>query len=404
MTETLRAAFVIARRDFVATVFRRTFLFFLLGPLLPVGMGFMLTGLGAQIAVDAARPTIAVVARADQFDLLARAHDRLAATTSLTTIDLIRAEPAADPVAQRGRLLARTTPPIVAVMEGGLDHPRLIGAIGQDGNAFGQLQHMIDDARLSRLRPDQSLGNPIALDATVRASGSVVTGHDITARAGQFILFFLTIFLAGAVLSQLVEEKTNKVIEILAAAVPVNAIFVGKLFSMLAISCVGVAVWTFTGAMAIAGFSAGGLATLPAPAVGWTLFLFLAAGYFAMTYLLIGSVFLGIGSQAESVREIQTLNMPVVLAQSALLGFAMTTVGHLDEPRGLVGAIFPLSSPLTMVAWAAEKPQIWPHLVALAWQALWVALILRLAAALFRRNVLKSGRPWRWPWQRKVAG
>jgi ABC-2 type transport system permease protein len=32
---------------------------------------------------------------------------------------------------------------------------------------------------------------------------------------------------------------------------------------------------------------------------------------------------------------------------------------------------------------------------------LWVALILKLAAAIFRRSVLKSGPARRWPWQRK---
>ena len=38
MRELLRAAFVIARRDFTATVLSRTFLLFLLGPFFPVLM------------------------------------------------------------------------------------------------------------------------------------------------------------------------------------------------------------------------------------------------------------------------------------------------------------------------------------------------------------------------------
>ena len=51
-------------------------------------------------------------------------------------------------------------------------------------------------------------------------------------------------------LSQLIEEKSNKVIEVLAAAVPVDAIFLGKLFAMLAMSLVGITVWTSAGAAA----------------------------------------------------------------------------------------------------------------------------------------------------------
>jgi len=59
-------------------------------------------------------------------------------------------------------------------------------------------------------------------------------------------------------------------------------------------------------------------------------------------------------------------------------------------------AIFPLSSPLVMVARAAEEPEIWPHLAAVAWQLLWVGLIVRLGASLFRRTVMKSGPRGKW--------
>jgi ABC-2 type transport system permease protein len=42
-------------------------------------------------------------------------------------------------------------------------------------------------------------------------------------------------------------------------------------------------------------------------------------------------------------------------------------------------------------------------LLALGWQAIWVALILRFAAAVFRRSVLKSGKSRRRFWQRGTA-
>jgi ABC-2 type transport system permease protein len=71
-------------------------------------------------------------------------------------------------------------------------------------------------------------------------------------------------------------------------------------------------------------------------------------------------------------------------------------VGSPDSGLTLAAAAFPLSSPLTMVAIAAQRPDIWLHVAALAWQMLWVAIILRLGAGLFRKTVLKSGpaRPW----------
>ena len=114
--------------------------------------------------------------------------------------------------------------------------------------------------------------------------------------------------------------------------------------------------------------------------------------YFAMNYLLLGALFLTIGAQASTVREVQTLSMPVTFGQVVIFGFAATAVSAPDSPMGLAAAIFPLSSPLVMVARAAQQPDLMPHLVAIAWQLLWVAAILMIGARMFRKTVLKS-----WP-------
>jgi ABC-2 type transport system permease protein len=132
------------------------------------------------------------------------------------------------------------------------------------------------------------------------------------------------------------------------------------------------------------------------------MFLALVVIYFAMNYLLLGSVFLSIGAQASTVREVQTLSMPVTVAQVLIFGFAALAVGSPNSPMAIAGAVFPLSSPLVMVARAAELPQLWPHLLAIAWQALWVGLIVILSARLFRRTVLKSG-PVRRRWWRRAS-
>ena len=404
LPEILRASFVIARRDFTATVLRKTFLLFLLGPLFPVVRLFGFGGMGAKLAEDSARPTVAVIASPADFAPLQAARERLAAVAGDAPVELVRADPAPDLAAQRKALLAQKKPPVLAVLDSLGGAPHLTGTIHSDGTTVRQLDHIIVDARAVAADPSPPAPTPaITVVSTERSGGTLASARGLTARAGQTIIFLLTILLAGAVLSQLIEEKSNKAIEILAAAVPVEAIFVGKLFAMLAISFVGIALWVTTGAIAISIWSSGGLAALPAPALGWPGFIALTVAYFSMAYLLIGSVFLAIGSQAGSVREIQTINMPVVLAQSAIYFFGASAVGHLDEPRGLAAAIFPLSSPFTMIARAAEQDLWWPHLAALVWQALWVALILRAGARLFRRSVLKSGPQRRWPWQRRQA-
>jgi len=171
---------------------------------------------------------------------------------------------------------------------------------------------------------------------------------------------------------------------------------------MAAASLLGLIVWAAAGAGVIATIKAGGLATLPQPATGWPVFLALTATYFATNYLLFGAVFLTIGAQASTVREVQTLSMPVTFGQILIFAFAAAAVGSPNSGTALAAAVFPLSSPLAMVARAAQQPEILPHLAAIAWQILWIAVILRLGAALFRKTVLKSGPARRW-WRLKRA-
>src|SRR5688500_18220350 len=59
MPTLFRSAFVIARRDFTATVFSKTFLLFLLGPLFPVLMGVIFGIIGGASMSQAERPVVA---------------------------------------------------------------------------------------------------------------------------------------------------------------------------------------------------------------------------------------------------------------------------------------------------------------------------------------------------------
>ena len=44
-----------------------------------------------------------------------------------------------------------------------------------------------------------------------------------------------------------------------------------------------------------------------------------------------------------------------------------------------------------MAGRAAYSPEIWPHIAALVWQLLWVAIVIVVGARAFRRGVLQSG-------------
>ncbi|HEX8414357.1 MAG TPA: ABC transporter permease, partial [Sphingomicrobium sp.] len=266
MTRLFRSAFVIARRDFTATVLSKTFIFFLIGPMLPFLIAGAFFGIGASADRKRPQPVVAVVASEDQFAGLIKARDRLAVAVGQDGMPLLRRfDPDADQAAQQKRLLALKDPPVLAVLTIAGERAILTGAVDREGPTVRQLQLLLEQANSRSAGPVPM----VQVVETGRSSGKLAADRSETARMGQFLLFFLTMLLATMLLSQVVEEKSNKIIEVIAAAVPMDAMFLGKLFAMLAASLVGILVWTSMGALLIASVAQQGLMALPSPAVGW---------------------------------------------------------------------------------------------------------------------------------------
>jgi ABC-2 type transport system permease protein len=76
--EIIRAAFVIARRDFTAIIYSKAFIFFLLGPFFPVLVGIAAGSLGGQIAREAALPVVGLAMSQTDSQKMIGARDALA--------------------------------------------------------------------------------------------------------------------------------------------------------------------------------------------------------------------------------------------------------------------------------------------------------------------------------------
>lgn len=385
---TLAAAYIIARRDFVASLFSRSFIFFLLGPLFTLMVGGLAGGIGARVQQNVERPKLGIAM--SEFDVIAmtRARHELAGKLGGAIPDLVevrRLKPgeAFDPAAAMRNPSAN----LGAIVSGTPAAPVLTGPPGRIENWQGQIELIAAEATGQ---------GPTTYPAVTLSKLAQTTtadtrqGHVVTAQLGQVVLFLLTMLLAGMVLSNLVEEKGNKIIEVLAAAIPLDAVFLGKLFSMLALSWAGLLVWGLFGG--IIWFGGGhSLNDFPPPAVGWPMFLGLGVVYFSLAYLLLGSLFLTIGSIATTIREVQMWSMPISLLQILNFFFASYAVAKPGSMVELMAAIVPFSSPLTMIARAAQDPRLWTHALAIGWQVLCVALLVRIGARLFRTWVMKSG-------------
>jgi ABC-2 type transport system permease protein len=386
MMETIRAAFVVGRRDFTAIIFSKAFFFFLLGPLFPLLVGGVAGSLGGQVAQDISKPVVGIaMAKQDGEKLVLAAKDlgKKLGESRFPELKILGPEAlTADPEA----LVKEKANGLIAVLSGTLKAPVLTGTAGPVDGWKGELALLAAYAEHGKAMNFPTIETKMVQES----AGNSKQAQLMTAQAAQVLLFMLTMLLAGMVLSNLVEEKSNKIIEILAASIPMDSVFLGKLFAMLAMAFVGIVVWSTVG-FGLAYLTGSGLPSLPPPAVGWPMFLTLGIIYFAMAYLILGSMFLGIGAMAATVREVQTLSMPATMSQLIVFFLAMYSVPKINQPIETFAAIFPFSSPFAMIARAAQDPTLWHHLVAIIGQGMFVVLVLRAGVYLFRRNVMKSG-------------
>lgn len=390
----LRQALTVARRDFIATVATPTFLLFLLAPLIMVSIG-TIGGLGAAGVAGSANETRRIVAIVSP----ALAPAVIEADKRLRRIArppdgppaLMVVRPARDLAAQaRAILQGDGAHDATAVLHGPLGRPGILYAPGNQRHA-DYLALLADDALALHAGGIRPLAEP-QVDRVERAAASPAAQNQLGFFA-VFGIFFLTLLLAGQAIGTMAEERSSKVIEILAASAPLEAVFLGKLLGMFGVAVLFVGFWGSVLGLGVAAAPPELSSALSGatPAIGWPAFAALFLIYFTLSYLLLGATFLGIGAQASTPREIQMLSLPITIVQVGMFALASATASKPESNLARIAELFPLSSPLAMAARAGSRAEIWPHLVAIPWAALWVALVITVGARAFRRGVLQSG-------------
>lgn len=406
MKRLLRQIAVIARRDFLAIVATPTFLLFLLAPAFMLAFGAVGGSGAAQMGASSAEKT-RIVAIAEGKDA-----DRLnAADIERRTLyrggegppALMIVKPTGDRSAQVAKFFGLTELDVTAVMDGPVGTPNVAFKPPSKRHA-DYLATLADDVVRER-RTALPLDKRIVA-ATIRESAAPrtsVRNQQASGFGAVFGIFFLTLLLAGQAVGTLAEEKSNKVIEILAASVPLEAVFLGKLIGMFGVSVVFVAFWGGLATLGINLLPPGVVLAGFAPAIGVPMFFTLCALYLAMAFMLLGAVFLGVGAQASTMREIQMLSLPITIFQVSMFGISAAAAASPGSTIATFAEIFPFSSPFAMAARGATDPSVWPHIAAIAWQTLWVGITIWISVRLFRIGVLKSGGGWRGLFRRARA-
>ncbi len=208
------------------------------------------------------------------------------------------------------------------------------------------------------------------------------------------ILLWVGVLVAGQhLLMSTIEEKSNRVMEVLLSAASPMQLVTGKI---LGYGGVGLLIIGLYGGVAVGG----GIVGTTAAGVNFTdwvnpVDLIYLVVFFFMAYFMIASLFAAVGSAVTDVREANTLVTPVMLL---LMVPWMLWMPISQAPNGMGATIFsfvPPASPFAMVIrMTAEEPiPTWQIITSIVWGIVCTFGLMWGAAKIFRVGTLMYGKP-----------
>ncbi len=267
----------------------------------------------------------------------------------------------------------------------------------------------------------------VTLDARQWNHGQIKessTGASTGIGLAASILIYLFIFLYGnQVMRGVVEEKTNRIVEVIISSVKPFELMMGKIIGIALVALTQMALWVVLSSLAtgvVSGWLSSGMqlhnasgpmmpptgqnpmqtdflhtiASLPLGTMGISFVL-----YFLFGYLFYASLFAAIGSAVDSETELQQFTLPVSLP--LVFSFIITQAQISTAPNGPLltwMSMIPFSSPVAMMARIPfmEEGTYWQILLSV------VILIVSfigstwVAARIYRTGILMYGKKATW--------
>lgn len=199
-----------------------------------------------------------------------------------------------------------------------------------------------------------------------------------------FLLLFSIFSSSGFLLRGVAEEKENRIIEILLSSVTPSEILTGKIMGLGAVGLLQIGIW-----LAAVVFGSG--YAFPVNIEPGTLFLALI--YFVLGFLFFASVMAGIGAVTGSLQESQQVAGIFTFAAALPLIFMQLIVTNPESPFSVFLSLFPLTSPVAMLARiGATTVPISQILASIFILLISVYVVILLSSRLFRTYLLMYGK------------
>jgi len=254
----------------------------------------------------------------------------------------------------------------------------------------------LEDYKIAR---DESL-KVTAFDPTKKETldgkGQAVTMKD---RVPYLVAFGLSMFLwmtvfSGAymLLTSMLEEKMNKLLEMMLATTRFSEIILGKLLGVAGLTITAILPYIVMGVVGVIGFIlygdpeiAQGLVKGFNPQMIIFFLFFLVLGY-----VFYGSLFIALGALAESMQDAQTLTTPITFVLMGCMFIVTIGLESPDSPLLVFASWFPLSAPFAMIMRLPTNPPLWQLCLSVGLLMACTLGVVLVSGRIFRYGILSG--------------
>lgn len=204
-----------------------------------------------------------------------------------------------------------------------------------------------------------------------------ITNADIATAAGFLFTFLIYMFVmsyGAMVMQSVMEEKTNRIVELMVSAVSPFQLMLGKIVGIALVGLTQLGVWVLmlTAILTAAGqmFGTGGtgeatmmlsaLMNLPFFEITLLFILFFIGGY-----LLYASLFAAIGASINAQEDAQQFMTPMIVIMVFAMYAGLYSAENTNGPLAFWSSMFPLTSPIVMMVRIPHGVPLWQELLSL---------------------------------------
>jgi ABC-2 type transport system permease protein len=217
----------------------------------------------------------------------------------------------------------------------------------------------------------------------------------------SFLLYFSLLIYGIQVMTSVIEEKTNRIMEVLASSLSPFQLMAGKVIGVGAVGLLQLGIWVGTAmflsanAAAIAGLfnmPPETAAQMPIPAISGSL-LVVFLSFFLIGFFLFAAAYAAVGAMCNTVQEAQQAS--TMLTMLVAVGF-ISIFSLLNEPNGALAktlSMIPFFAPIVMpVRYSLTSIGLGEVLTSLAITTATMFLIAWLAGRIYRVGILMYGK------------